>query len=134
MLQIGLKLGPVIPETILLTYRSQSQMNSIKYQYVYITFHLYYFFLKRTLGIPMSLFPAEPSLKFPILFGALAADLVPLLSFVVFSVGVEGRTSKEFSFCLLAAGFLSPPSPQLRVVQGPVSQAHIHFPDLHLTV
>lgn len=124
MLQMGLRLGSVIPETILLTYKSHCQMNSVKYLYVYITFHLCYFFLKRTVGIPMSLFPAEPSWRFPILFGALVADLVPLLSFVVFFVGVEGRTSGEFSFCLLAAGFLSPPPPQLRVVQERFSGTH----------
>ena len=134
MLQMGIRLGSVIPETILLTYKSHCHMNSVKYLCVYITFNLCYFFLKRTVGIPMSLFPAERSWRFPVLFGARVANLVPLLSFVVFFVGVGGRTSGEFSFCLLAAGFLSPPSPQLRVVQGPVSQAHIHFPDLHLTV
>ena len=75
---------------------------------MYILHSTFAIFVKRTLGIPMSLFPAEPSWRFPVLFGALVADLVSLLSFVVFSVGVEGRTSGEFSFCLLAAGFLSP--------------------------
>ena len=124
MLQIGLKLGSVIPETILLTYKSHCQMNSVKHLCVYITFNLCYFFLKRTVGIPMSLFPAVPSWRFPVLFGALVADLVPLLSFVVFFVGVEGRASEEFSFCLLAAGFLSPPPPQLRVVQERFSDTH----------
>ena len=124
MLQMGLRLGSVIPETILLTYKSHCHMNSVKYLCVYITFHLCYFFLKRTVDIPMSLFPAEPSWRFPVLFGALVTDLVPLLSFVVFFVGVGGRTSGEFSFCLLAAGFLSPPPPQLRVVQERFSGTH----------
>ena len=98
MLQMGLRLGSVIPETILLTYKSHCHMNSVKYLCVYITFHLCYFFLKRTVGIPISLFPAEPSWRFPVLFGALVADLVPLLSFVVFFVGVEGRTQESSPF------------------------------------